>query len=69
MRLNAAKMNKELVKEKRKIKNANVIGVLSEKGIEISENDAEIILEFLYFLAKLTVNQYVNDNYDKGKKS
>jgi len=62
-------MNKELVKEKRKIKNANVIGVLSEKGIEISENDAEIILEFLYFLAKLTVNQYVNDNYDKGKKS
>ena len=34
--------------------------ILLENGVEVNEKEVEEILEFLYFLAKLTVNQYVN---------
>ena len=37
---------------------------MRENGVEVSEKDAEIILDFSYFLAKLTVNQYVNNQQD-----
>ena len=36
-------------------------------GSEVSEKDAEIILDFLYFLAKLSVNQYLNTDYDNTR--
>jgi hypothetical protein len=55
-------MSKELLK-KRNVTTADTMKVMRENGIEVSEKDAEIILDFLYFLAKLTVNQYLNDNY------
>jgi hypothetical protein len=35
--------------------------ILLENGVEVNEKEVEEILEFLYFLAKLTVNQYVNN--------
>jgi len=54
-------MSKEPLKE-RKLTPADTIAALRKNGIEISEKDAEIILDFLYILAKLTVNQYVNNN-------
>jgi len=47
--------------------------MLKEKGVELDEKSAEKVLDFLYFLAKLTVNQIITnnslnkkDNYEKG---
>jgi len=54
-------MSRELLRKKRNISVNDTISVLNKNGVEVSEKDAEIILDFLYFLAKLTVNQYVND--------
>jgi hypothetical protein len=45
---------------KRNITPEQAIKVLKKNGIEATEKDAEIILDFLYLLAKLTVNQYFN---------
>ena len=59
-------MSKELLK-KRNVTAADTVKALRKNGIEVSEKDAEIILDFLYFLAKLTVNQYVNNNYSNDK--
>jgi hypothetical protein len=56
-------MGKEL-KRTRSVTTADTIKAMRENGIEVSEKDAEIILDFLYFLAKLTVNQYVNYHQD-----
>jgi len=55
-------MSKELLKENRKVKPADVIKILSKYGREISREDAQKILDFLYFLGKLTVNQYIKEN-------
>jgi len=54
-------MHKDLQK-KRSLTAGDAIRVMRENGVEISEKEAEEILDFLYFLAKLTVNQYVKDN-------
>jgi hypothetical protein len=56
-------MSKELLR-KRNVTTADTIKAMRTMGNEISEKDAEIILDFLYFLAKLTVNQYVNNESD-----
>ena len=47
---------------KKGVKPADTIKAMRKQGIEISEKDAEIILDFLYFLAKLSVDQYLKDN-------
>lgn len=57
-------MSKGQLKNK-SVTTKDTIKSLRSDGIEISENEAEKILEFLYFLAKLTVNQYVNNKSDK----
>ena len=62
-------MSKELLKKDRRITAAQAVKMLKEDGREVTEKEAEEILDLLYVFAKLTVNQYVNDNYDKGKKS
>jgi hypothetical protein len=36
------------------------ISALQKKGITIDEEEAKIILDFLYILAKLAINQYFN---------
>lgn len=54
-------MSKELLR-KRKVTTTDTIKALHENGIEVSEKDAQIVLDFLYFLAKLTVNQYFTSN-------
>ena len=59
-------MSKALLKT-RKVTTADTIKALRENGVEISEKDAEIILDFLYFLAKLAVNQYINNKYSDPK--
>jgi hypothetical protein len=47
--------------QKRNITPAQAVKILRKNGIETDENNAKIILEFLYFLAKLTVKQYFNE--------
>ena len=47
---------------KKNISPAQAVKVLRDNGVDITEKDAEKILDFLYFLGKLTVNQYVKDN-------
>ena len=47
--------------KKKGITPANAVKILEKNGIEINESKAEIILDFLYFLAKLTVNQSIKD--------
>jgi len=59
-----AAMHKDLQK-KRNITTKDTIRAMNENGIQISEKEAEEILDFLYIIAKLTVNQYIND---KGKE-
>lgn len=56
-------MHKDLQK-KRNITTKDAIRAMNENGIQISEKEAEEILDFLYFLAKLTVNQYIKNEGD-----
>jgi sorbitol-specific phosphotransferase system component IIBC len=46
--------------EKRNVTTAKAIAILKQNGREVSEKEAEKILELMYFLAKLIVNQNVN---------
>ena len=55
-----AAMHKDLQK-KRNITTKDTIRAMNENGIQISEKEAEEILDFLYIIAKLTVNQYINN--------
>jgi hypothetical protein len=45
------------LQEKRKIKASDAVKTLAENGVKVSEKEASEILDFLYFLAKLIVNQ------------
>jgi hypothetical protein len=51
--------------EKRNVTPQQAIKILEQNGLKISEKEAEEILDFLYFLGKLSVNQYFN----KDKKT
>jgi len=44
---------------KRNITPQKAVEILRKEGYEINEKEVEIILDFLYFLAKLTVSQYI----------
>lgn len=45
------------LKEKRNITPEKAIEILSKNGIRIDKNDAQEILELMYFIAKLIVDQ------------
>jgi len=47
---------------KRNITPGQAVKILRHNGIEVTEGQAKIILDFLYVLAKLTVNQYFNED-------
>ena len=47
--------------EKRKVTPEMAIKYFRGKGIDIDEKKASEILDFLYILAKLAVNQYINN--------
>ena len=55
--------------ERNNITPQQAVKILEQSGLKVSEKDAEIILDFLYFLGKLSVNQYVKsiDNNNKSK--
>jgi len=42
---------------KRNITTEKAIAILKKNGVEIDEKNAEKVLDFMYFLAKLIVNQ------------
>ena len=46
---------------KKNISPAQAVKVLRDNGVDITEKDAEKILDLLYFLGKLTVDQYIKD--------
>lgn len=50
--------------EKRNVTPQQAVKILEQNGLKISEKEAEEILDFLYFLGKLTVNQLINKNKD-----
>ena len=51
----------------RKITASMAVKLLQEKGVNVNEKDAENILDFLYFLAKLSVKQYINKKENINK--
>lgn len=46
-----------MVNEKRNITPQKAVEILCKSGINISEKEAEKVLDFMYFLAKLVVDQ------------
>ena len=55
--------------EKRDITPQKAIEILKKNGIEIDEKEALIILEFLYFFAKLSVDQYLKNEQKNSQKA
>jgi len=47
----------EKQKEKRGVTPQQAVSILKKNGINVTDNDAEKILDLMYFLAKLIVNQ------------
>lgn len=54
--------------EKRNVTPQQAVKILEQSGLKISEKEAEEILDFLYFLGKLTVNQYFNKDKNSNLK-
>ena len=48
--------------ETRNITPQQAVKILEQNGVKISEKEAAEILDFLYFLGKLTVNQYFKND-------
>lgn len=48
-----------------KITPLKAIEILAQEGVSISEDQATIILEFMYKMARIEVDQYLNDNSQK----
>jgi len=46
---------------KRNVTPEKAIEILKENGVEISEKNAEELLDLMYFLAKLSVDQYIKE--------
>jgi len=55
--------------EKRSVTPKQAIAILEKNGYQINEEEAQEILDFLYFLGKLTVNQYIKDAANIKQKS
>ena len=53
---------------KRRVTALEAVKILKNNGIDITEKEAEKILDFLYFLGKLTVNQYFNKDKNSDLK-
>jgi hypothetical protein len=51
--------------EKRNVTPLQAVKILEQNGLKISEKEAGEILDFLYFLGKLTVNQSIKDQLGK----
>ncbi|SDQ01481.1 hypothetical protein SAMN05428975_5827 [Mucilaginibacter sp. OK268] len=50
---------------KRTVTTSQAIKILEKNGVNVTEKEVEKILDLMYFLAKLIVNQEVNDLPDK----
>jgi hypothetical protein len=50
-----------------KIKPETAVAMLKKNGISVTIDEAKIILEFMYFLAELSINQDLTDNKNLDK--
>jgi hypothetical protein len=50
----------------KKVTPTQAVKVLEKNGLQVSEKEAVKILDFLYFIGKLTVNQHIKDNTPGG---
>jgi protein-tyrosine-phosphatase len=55
--------------EKRSVTPKQAIAVLEKHGYQINEKEAEQVLNFLYFLGRLTVDQYIKDTINTNNTS
>ncbi len=46
---------------KRNVTPEKAMEILKENGVEISEKNAEELLDLMYFFAKLSVDQYIKE--------
>ncbi len=46
---------------KRNVTPEKAMEILKEKGVEISEKNAQELLDLMYLLAKLSVDQYIKE--------
>ena len=53
--------------EKRNVTPEMAVKILRKNGVEVDEKKASDILDFLYFLAKLTVKQYIENGKGDDK--
>jgi hypothetical protein len=60
-------MAEQNLTEKRNITPEMAVKILRKNGIEIDKKMAAEVLDFLYFLAKLSVDQYVNSQIGDDK--
>jgi len=61
------KYHNGLSPEQRKITAAQAVKMLAESGREITEQEAEKVLDLLYFLSELIVAQNFSGKKDKAK--
>ncbi|GAA4924690.1 hypothetical protein [Mucilaginibacter defluvii] len=54
--------------EKRNVTTEQAIKLLREQGYEVTEEQATQILDFLYFLGKLSVDQYFKNKQQETTK-
>ncbi len=47
--------------EKRNVTTEQAVKVLQKNGVELSEKKMAEVLDFMYFLAKLALDQYLKD--------
>ena len=47
--------------EERSVTSKQALTILKKNGLEVTEIEVEKILDFLYFLAKLTVDHYISE--------
>lgn len=48
--------------QKKKVTPKQAVAILKEHGTIITEEEAVLVIDFLYFLGELTVKQYIKEN-------
>lgn len=49
------------MEEEKRISIEKALKILEAEGIELSKEDAQILLDFFYIIAEIVVEQHVND--------
>lgn len=49
--------------EKRNVSSAEAVTILKKNGIEVTQQEAALILDFIYPLAKMALTQFLEENH------